>query len=488
MSTTTSTTGTTTKKLLTEAAALRLPKRSKKAKDLHQIEGHLWLQHTGEAMSFVYMVNAKALQATRIEVGLGSWQVEGDSSYTGRVTRTWSDAKTRTVELDRELKKGMHPRDIERAFRESMKETKASAAPKHDLTAPPTKKQITVSALIIEFLENSSTGKGWTRGVAEQFRSTMRNYVAPLIGSKFVHDVTPDDVYRVLTQKIEGEDLWMKFHKQALVMRQRMEVMFDYAKAEKHRRSDEQVNPAWWQHFKHKLLSSAKAHVAKPRAHVKPEGIRAVWEALCENSTSQACVALRLKVLTVPRTTAIIQAQWSEFDFEKRLWSIPGERMKGDIQRKNIDFVIPLSTAAIALLQSMPGYEKRTGYLFPAVQKRRKQAFISQDAMRAQTYRMGYKGILTPHGMRHTFSTWRGEETEFSSELGEACLAHANGEGSKVAAAYNQATYVKRRAPVMQAWGEYVTGVSAADAEPLNEAAAPNVMDMTKERAKRKAA
>lgn len=461
-------------KLLTEAAALRLPKSSTKAKDLWQIEGHLWLQHTGEAKSFLYMVNAKALQKTRIEVGLGSWQVDGDSNYgEGRVTRTWTDARTRTLELDRELKKGQHPKEIERAFRESKKAKKAiiNEGPDDGPDAPPKAKQLTVRQLVVEFIDKSSTTQEWIgKKTLGQFQSTMKNYVYPLIGDRLVHTIEPDDIFAILTQVHDGEIMWKRIHRQAIVMRQRLETMFNYAKAEKHRRANDSSNPASWQHFAHRLARSSKVHVVKPHAHVKPEGIADIYRKLGMSEKSQAANALRLKILTVPRTAAIIEAKWSEFDFDKQIWTIPGARMKGDLQRKSAPFVIPLSTAALAVLEELPGFEKREGYLFPVHQKKRSKVLhLSYDSMRVHTYRIGLKGILAPHGVRHVFSTWRADETEFASELAEACLAHANGEGSKTAASYNQGTYLKRRREVMEAWGAYVTAPPAS-----------NVVDITK--------
>ena len=187
-------------KTLTEAVARRLPKTSTKAKDLYQIEGHLWLQHTGSAMSFLYMVNAKALQKSRIEVGLGSWQVDGESNFgEGRVTRTWTDARTRTAELDRELKKGHHPKEIEKAFRDAMKTKRAIAeAPDDDDPRnPPKAKQLTVRELVSEFETKSSTAQEWIGAhTLTQFLSTMKNYVYPLIGDRLVHTITPDEIGR----------------------------------------------------------------------------------------------------------------------------------------------------------------------------------------------------------------------------------------------------------------------------------------------------
>lgn len=62
--------------------------------------------------------------------------------------------------------------------------------------------------------------------------------------------------------------------------------------------------------------------------------------------------ALLFQVLTAGRSGEVRGARWVEFDFEAELWDVPEERMKGKRPHR-----VPLSTQAIALLQSMPRYE-----------------------------------------------------------------------------------------------------------------------------------
>jgi integrase len=450
---------------ITESAARRLPKVSTKAKALYQIEGHLWLQHIGVSMSFLYMVNAKALQKSRIEVGLGSWQRDGESNLAeGRVTRTWADARTRTVELDRALKEGLHPREVERHLRANLKAAPviAKATAQVDDTNPrnpPKAKQLTVRQLVIDFVDNSASAQEWISPKTQtDFLAAVTRYVYPIIGDRLVHTITAEDMLKVLTQPKNGTTLWRAITVQAKVTRQRLERMFAYAQRKGYRRTDDESNPASWFHFEHDLPKVSKVHAVKAHPHVKPEAIADVFADLsARTGKSLAARAVLLKMLTVPRTSALIAAKWEEFDLEKATWTIPGARMKGDLKRKQNEFVIPLSTAALDVLRGIPTYHKRTGYLFPAISKANKVQHIGKDSMNSLLRRTGYLGVLSPHGMRHTFSTWRADHTEFASELAEACLAHANGEGNQVAKVYNLGTYLKRRRDVMQAWGEYVT-------------------------------
>lgn len=69
------------------------------------------------------------------------------------------------------------------------------------------------------------------------------------------------------------------------------------------------------------------------------------FEAYKQNITRQTYLAARLMLLTFVRTSELIEAKWGEFDFEKAMWTIPGERMK-----MNLPHLVPLSFQAIELL------------------------------------------------------------------------------------------------------------------------------------------
>ncbi len=55
--------------------------------------------------------------------------------------------------------------------------------------------------------------------------------------------------------------------------------------------------------------------------------------------------ALQLMALTFCRSAEIRHAEWAEFDFEDKLWRIPGEKMK-----MSRDHIVPLSEQAIAVV------------------------------------------------------------------------------------------------------------------------------------------
>ena len=60
---------------------------------------------------------------------------------------------------------------------------------------------------------------------------------------------------------------------------------------------------------------------------------------------------VRLMILTGQREREVSDMRWSEIDFDKKLWTIPAERMKG--KRAH---VIPLAPEALALLKTLPRF------------------------------------------------------------------------------------------------------------------------------------
>ena len=76
--------------------------------------------------------------------------------------------------------------------------------------------------------------------------------------------------------------------------------------------------------------------------------LRAVWNAAAAQGYPYGHV-FRLLILTGQREREVADMQWSEIDIEKKLWTIPSERMKGGRAHE-----VPLTSAALALLNSLP--------------------------------------------------------------------------------------------------------------------------------------
>ena len=157
-----------------------------------------------------------------------------------------------------------------------------------------------------------------------------------------------------------------------------------------------------------------------------------------------AALALELTILTATRTSEVLEAQWSEFDLDAGLWTIPAERMKARKEHR-----VALSKRALAIVKGL-AQAKPSDFVF-AGQKPNKP--LSNMAMLMLLNRMGRRGAITAHGFRSTFSDWASEVSPYSAELRETALAHTI--GNKAEAAYRRGDALEKRRAMMEAWSQW---------------------------------
>lgn len=198
-------------------------------------------------------------------------------------------------------------------------------------------------------------------------------------------------------------------------------------------------------------LSGIRAVFKKPKkenmAALPPEEVPELMLEIANASikrTTRCLIEWQLHTMTRPAEAAT--TRWSDIDFERRVWTIPPERMK-----KRRPHSIPLSDHAVALLESLKTHSGHREYVFPADRNPRTHA-NSQTANMALK-RMGFQDRLVSHGMRSMASTILNEHG-WDPELIEVALAHVDKD--EVRSAYNRADYIERRRPMMAWWSEYI--------------------------------
>jgi integrase len=150
--------------------------------------------------------------------------------------------------------------------------------------------------------------------------------------------------------------------------------------------------------------------------------------------------ALEFLVLTAARPGEVLGARWEEIDLSAGLWTVPGERMKGDRPHR-----VPLSGRAVELLANLP----RVGeYCFAG---RFADTPYAHDSLVKLLRKMGHD--VTAHGFRSTFRDWAAETTAYPNHVVEMALAHAVGNG--VEAAYRRGDLFEKRRRLMQDWSDY---------------------------------
>ena len=198
-------------------------------------------------------------------------------------------------------------------------------------------------------------------------------------------------------------------------------------------------------------LSGIRAAFKKPQkqnmAALPPEELPDLMLAIANASIkriTRCLIEWQLHTMTRPAEAA--GTAWAEIDFEKRIWTIPKERMK-----KRRAHPIPLSDQALALLETLKPYSGHREHVFPADRNPRTHA-NSQTANMALK-RMGFQDRLVSHGLRSMASTILNEHG-WDPELIEVALAHVDKD--EVRSAYNRADYIERRRPMMTWWSGYI--------------------------------
>jgi integrase len=271
-----------------------------------------------------------------------------------------------------------------------------------------------------------------------QWSSTLKTYAYPVFGKVPVDEITVAMIMKVL------DPIWSTKTETASRLRGRLENILDWATVREYRTGE---NPARWRGHLEKALPAAKNKARKVRHHaaLPIDDVPAFMTELATQPGISA-LAFRFTILTATRTSEAICARWDEIDFDERAWLIPEDRMKAGRPHR-----VPLSDAALAILQTMRGHDPV--HVFPGLKTGKP---ISNMAFLMTLRRMG-RTDLTAHGFRSTFRDWAAERTEFQGEVAEAALAHVV--GNKVEAAYRRGDLFEKRRALMEAWAGFAGGI-----------------------------
>lgn len=285
----------------------------------------------------------------------------------------------------------------------------------------------------------------------QQWSSTLNTYAVPHFGSKSLADIETADVLKAL------EPIWLTKAETASRLRGRIEAVLSWGAVQGYRHGE---NPARWKgHIE--MILPAKSKVAKVKHHAALDYKELpAFIAKMESQAGVGVLALRFVILTAARTGEVIGADWSEIDFENKVWTVPASRMKAGREHR-----VPLSSPALAILAAQRGawleVEARrhrktvpageAGPVGPIFWGQVAGKGLSNMALLAVLRRMG-RGDLTSHGFRSTFRDWAAEETDFQGEVVEMALAHTI--GNKVEAAYRRGDLFEKRRSLMGRWAE----------------------------------
>lgn len=299
-----------------------------------------------------------------------------------------------------------------------------------------TDRRRTFSQVVDEYLK--AMEKGWkNRKHSKQWSYTLKELAAPL-GPKLVHQIDVTDVLAVLRPQ------WERVPETGRRLRGRIENVLSYATSHKYRTGP---NPAAWKDNLKGLLSKRRRGARGHHAALPYDQMPAFMAALRERQAQYdtlAAYALELTILTVLRTSEVLEGRFQEIDLAKKLWTVPGERMKMGKEHR-----VPLCPRAIEIVKKL--LEIRWGdFLFPG---NTINSHLSNMSMLMLLRRMGREDI-TVHGFRSTFRDWAGETTSFPGDVCELVLAH--GIEDEAEAAYRRGEMLDKRMTVMTAWASFI--------------------------------
>lgn len=286
---------------------------------------------------------------------------------------------------------------------------------------------------------------GWGEGYATGMWARLEAYAFPVLGKMPVTAIEASDVLEAL-RKVQAAG----FTQVAYRVLANIRAVLDYA-----------INSGrLGQNVAVGREGALKVHKAKNQAHVSPKEFPALIKKIATYESignRQTMLALQLIALTFVRANELLQAEWSEFDFDNALWEIPAERMK--MERA---LLVPLAPQVINILVELKAMNPESKLILPG---RGGKKGITNSTLLNALKLLGYAKKQTVHGFRHIASTAlneaRGDDDKqlFESDAIEAQLAHVIG-GTR--GKYNKATYLAERRKIMAWWASHLEGMAKA--------------------------
>lgn len=294
----------------------------------------------------------------------------------------------------------------------------------------------------------------------DQWTNTLATYASPVFGQQPVADVDTALVVKCLSP------IWQTKTETASRLRGRIESVLGWATTSGFRTGE---NPARWKgHLENLLATIGKSSRTKNHPSLPWQRIGEFMQTL-KARPGMASKAVEFTVLTACRSGEVRGAQWSEFDFTERVWTIPAERMKARREHQ-----VPISDAALAVLMSIRNMDMVLGEQASIPTDRRfvfagtKMQALSDMSLTAVIRRMNSDADkplwvdvngdgITVHGFRSSFRMWAAEMTAYPREVAEHSLAHQLPDA--VERAYQRGTQFAKRQALMAEWGAVCSSI-----------------------------
>jgi integrase len=187
-----------------------------------------------------------------------------------------------------------------------------------------------------------------------------------------------------------------------------------------------------------------------------------LWKALGDRQRCKAdpvtVAALRLLILTGQREREVTDAEWSEFNLEESMWTIPGKRTKTG--KSHMVHLAPQASLVLEQLKSITGKGR---YVFASPLRPGKPVYgRSANAALATLFKRGIVVSATRahvHDLRRTLIT-RLPDLGFEPFIGHKIANHSL---PGVLGHYNHNEYLPKRKEALEAWAARIEALASTD-------------------------
>lgn len=267
----------------------------------------------------------------------------------------------------------------------------------------------------------------------DQWINTLEKFAYPTIGGKRISTITSADVLSVLSP------IWNSHPETARRVKQRIGTVMKWAVAKGWRTDNpaDAIGQALPKHDRSKVKHRQALHYDK------------VADAIRKVHGSEAGLATKLAfeflVLTATRSGETREAVWTEVDMDKKVWTIPAERMKAKKPHR-----VPLTDRCMAILKEAKALKKDDSDLvFPGTRADKPLSDMTLSKLMKEL-----EIPAVPHGFRSSFRDWAGEQTHHPREVIEFALSHVIKD--KAEAAYARSDLFEKRCALMDDWSSYI--------------------------------
>ncbi|TIN28136.1 MAG: hypothetical protein E5Y31_11750, partial [Mesorhizobium sp.] len=197
------------------------------------------------------------------------------------------------------------------------------------------------------------------------------------------------------------------------------------------------------------------APIVKRKRVVNDAELAAIWTG-CEPEPGDSGYSfgsiVKLLMLTGQRRTEVAAMRWSELNLEAGTWELSGDRPKNEEPT-----LIPLSTLAVSVPQSVP--KTNDTFVFPARGNERSHFSGYAKGKKALDGKVNIDGVALENWTLHESAQDARDKSRQAAGIAIRHRAHTESQGgvlTDIGEIYNLYTYVKEKREVLQMWSNHI--------------------------------